>query len=56
MLNQIDRAITFKSALQPPEVSKLLPPGANVESPEELLEPKVLAVMVDCVIRHRDGI
>ena len=56
MLNQIYRAITFKSALQSPEVSKLLPPGANVEMPEEVLETKVLATMVDGVIRHRDGI
>ena len=29
---------------------------ADRESPEELLETRVLATMVDGVIRHRDGI
>jgi len=28
----------------------------DLETPEELLETKVLATMVDGVIQHRDGI
>ncbi|MXN63867.1 amidohydrolase family protein [Stappia sp. GBMRC 2046] len=101
MLNQIYGAVSFKSTLQPPEVSKPFPPGAQhltieqaikavtigpawqlrmedkigsievgkladfvildrnileLDDPEELLETRVLATIMDGAFRHRDGL